>query len=169
MISEDKPFPENTRIRHNLNPGDVGYLIHMHGWIYEKECGYNHLFEGYVCKTFYAFLESYDIEKDRIWLAEANREIIGSIAIVGHSNTKAQLRWFIIHPDFRGIGLGIKLIGEALKYCREKGYKHVFLETTSDQKTAIGMYIKQGFKKSTEHKNIIWGKELIEQTYELHL
>jgi ribosomal protein S18 acetylase RimI-like enzyme len=169
MISIDKPLPQNIEIRHNLAPGDVGYLIHMHGWIYEKECGYNYQFEGYVCKTFYDFLENYDTEKDRIWLAQTNREILGSIAIVGHSNTRAQLRWFIIHPDFRGIGLGSKLVNEALKYCKDKGYKHVFLETTSDQKTAIGMYIKRGFKKSVEHKNNIWSRELIEQTYELHL
>jgi ribosomal protein S18 acetylase RimI-like enzyme len=169
MISIDKPLRKNITIRHNLAPGDVGYLIHMHGWIYEKECGYNHQFEGYVCKTFYDFLENYSIEKDRIWFAEANGEIVGSIAIVGHSTVKAQLRWFIIHPDFRGIGLGTKLISEALKYCREKRYNHVFLETTSDQTTAINMYMKEGFRKSVEHKTKIWGKELNEQTYELYL
>jgi hypothetical protein len=44
-----------VQIRHDLKPGDAGALIHMHGWIYAKECGYNHVFEGYVCKTFFDF------------------------------------------------------------------------------------------------------------------
>lgn len=54
-----------------------------------------------------------------------------------------------------------------MKYCKEKGYPKVMLETTGDQKTAIKMYRKVGFEKIREHKNKQWGKELVEQTYEL--
>lgn len=145
------------------------YLIHLHGWIYAQECGYNHAFEGYVCKTFYNFFENYSTEKDRLWFAEVNGKMIGAIAIVEHSAIQAQLRWFILHPVFRGDGLGTKLLNEAIKYCKEKGYHQVFLETTEDQKTAIKMYKRAGFKKVREHENKAWGKDLVEQTYELNL
>lgn len=156
-------------IRYDLRPGDIGYLIYLHGMIYDEECGYNHKFEGYVCKTFYDFLENYSPQKDRLWLAESKGKIIGAIAIVGHSSIKAQLRWFIIHPEFRGIGLGKSLLNEALKYCREKGYKLIFLETTEEQKTAISMYVKAGFRKTAEFENKAWGKVLVEERYELVL
>ncbi len=156
-------------LRSELKPGDVGQLIYMHGWIYAKECGYNYMFEGYVCKTFYDFLAKYSPDKDRLWFAQAGETIIGAIAIVGHSAARAQLRWFILHPDYRGIGLGSKLLKEALQYCREKEYKTVFLETTQDQKTALQMYQKVGFRKVAEHENHIWGKDLVELTYELNL
>ncbi|MHC1684656.1 MAG: GNAT family N-acetyltransferase [Clostridiaceae bacterium] len=156
-------------IRNDLKPGDIGYLVHMHGWIYAKECGYNHMFEGYVCKTFYNFFENYNPEKDRLWLAESNGKIIGAIAIVGHSDVKAQLRWFILHPLYRGIGLGSKLLNEALNYCKDKHYNHIFLETTTDQKAAIKMYTAVGFSKVSENKSEMWGRTLVEQTYELHL
>lgn len=73
------------------------------------------------------------------------------------------------HPEFRGIGLGRTLLNEAMQYCKEKGYRHVFLETTEDQKTAIKMYMKAGFRKIAEHGSNTWGKKLIEQTYELNL
>lgn len=152
-----------------MRPGDVGHLIHLHGWIYAEECGFNHEFEGYVCKTFYNFFENYSSEKDRLWFAESNGRMIGAIAIVGHSAVRAQLRWFIIHPAFRGIGLGRTLLNEAMKYCNEKEYKNVFLETTEEQKTAIRMYMNAGFKKVAEQENNIWGKKLVEQTYELEL
>ncbi|MBR0599389.1 bifunctional helix-turn-helix transcriptional regulator/GNAT family N-acetyltransferase [Sinanaerobacter chloroacetimidivorans] len=154
-------------IRYHLRPGDIGYLIYLHGWIYAEECGYNHVFEGYVCKTFYEFLENYNPEKDRIWIAEANNRIIGAIAIVGHSEMRAQLRWFILHPEYRGINLGGKLLQEALNYSKDKGYREIFLETTEDQKTAIHMYRKAGFRKIGEHENRTWGVHHVEQTYEL--
>lgn len=160
---------EKVKIRCDLRPGDVGDLIHLHGWIYAEECGYNHVFEGYVCKTFYNLFENFSPGKYRLWFAEVNGKMIGAIAIVEHSTIQAQLRWFILHPAFREIGLGRTLLNEAMKYCKEKGYEQVFLETTEDQKTAIRMYMKAGFRKVAEHENKAWGKQLVEQTYELNL
>lgn len=166
---DNKENIDLLKVRYNLKPGDVGYLIYLHGWIYGKECGYNHTFEGYVCKTFYDFFSNYNPNKDRIWFAELDEEIIGAIAIIGHSPIEAQLRWFILHPDYRGKGIGRILYKEALDYCREKGYKKVFLATTQDQQIAIRMYIQEGFKKVFEFENKTWGKPLIEETYELML
>jgi len=160
---------KKVNIRCDLKPGDVGYLIYLHGWIYEKECGYNYLFEGYVCKTFYDFYNKYNPNKDQFWLAEFNGEIIGSIAIVGHTQTKAQLRWFILHPDYRGYGLGKSLLNEAMAYCKNKGYQNVFLETTQDQEKAIKMYEQFGFEKVSVHEHHAWGKDLVELVYELKL
>lgn len=160
---------QKVNIRYDLTPGDIGYLIYLHGWIYAEECGYNHVFEGYVCKTFYDFLEKYSPEKDRIWFAEINGEMIGSIAIVSHSDIKAQLRWFIIHPSFRGTGLGRDLFDKAINYCYDRKFQKVFLDTTQDQQTAIKMYRKQGFKKVSQVKNEAWGRVLTEEIYELTL
>ncbi|PKM50987.1 MAG: MarR family transcriptional regulator [Firmicutes bacterium HGW-Firmicutes-7] len=160
---------EEVKIRCDLKPGDVGNLIHLHGWIYSEECGYNHMFEGYVCKTFSDLFENYNQENDRFWFAEVNGKMVGAIAIVAHSPMQAQLRWFLIHPEFRGIGLGSTLMNEAMKYCKEKGYQQVFLETTNDQKTAIRMYMNKGFRKVAEHEKEMWGRKLVEQTYELNL
>lgn len=166
MSNNDKPSLQNIKIRSDLRPGDVGYLIHMHGWIYAEECGYNHEFEGYVCKTFYDFYQNYSPDKDRIWFAESDGQIVGAIAVVGHSAVRAQLRWFILHPAYRGIGLGRTLFNEAMNYCREKGYTNLFLLTTEDQKTAVGMYKKAGFSKTAEHEQKMWGGKIVEVTYE---
>ncbi len=168
LSGEPAVSKDGITIRSDFRPGDAGYLIYLHGWIYQKECGYDHGFEGYVCKTFYEFFENYSPDKDRIYIAEAEGKIIGAIAVVGHTAVKAQLRWFILHPDFRGLGLGSRLIGEAMAYLREKGYKDIFLYTTKDQQTAIRMYEKAGFQKVLEHETRMWGKHLTELTYELH-
>lgn len=168
-LSDQADAPRRVQLRTELKPGDIGMLIHLHGWIYAQECGYNHIFEAYVCKTFCEFLAHYHPDKDRIWLAEADGAVIGAIAIVGHSEHKAQLRWFILHPDYRGMGLGKRLLGEAVQYCKDKGYRHVFLETTEDQHTAIRMYKNAGFRQTEERANSAWGVQHVELTYELHL
>lgn len=159
---------EDITIRHKIQQGDIGYLIFMHGWIYAKEYNYTTAFEGYIAKCFYEFIEQYDGNKDRLWLAEYNGEIIGSIAIFGHGE-KAQMRWFLLHPDFQGFGLGKRLMKEALEYCKEKHFKSVYLITTSDLDKAIGMYEKAGFVKVAETENHTWTDNLLELTYEMNL
>lgn len=67
------------------------------------------------------------------------------------------------------MGIGQKMLKEALQYSREKGYKTLFLENTEDQQKAIKMYTKAGFRKVSAHENHAWGKDLIEQTFELNL
>ncbi|HBE77463.1 MAG TPA: MarR family transcriptional regulator [Firmicutes bacterium] len=158
---------EEIKIRHDLKPGDIGYLIYLHGIIYAKECNYNHQFEGYVAHTLYEFIQGYQPEKDRIWLTELEGEIMGTVAIIGHSKDEAQLRWFLIHPDLRGVGLGRRLLDLALDFCRLKNYRRIFLMTTGDQQTAIKMYTKAGFVITEEHPVAMWGKSLNELRYEM--
>lgn len=167
-LSSESTQPQ-VNLRTDLKPGDIGTLIHLHGWIYAQECGYNSVFEAYVCRTFYEWMETRDPERDRIWLAEAEGQIVGSIAIIGKPGERVQLRWFILHPDYRGSGLGKNMLDQAIEYCREKGFKKVLLETTSDQEKAIRMYSKMGFRKVAEQTNEVWGTSHIEETYELEL
>lgn len=170
VLSNDKN-EENSdiHIRYNLLPGDVGYLIYLHGHLYARECGYNLEFESYVCKTFYEFLPTYNPAKDRMFIATVNNQMVGAVAILGSSRHLAQLRWFLIHPDYRGKGLGKRLLQEALDFCREKDYQKVYLMTTSMQEAAIGLYKKAGFRKTGEKYLQLWGQQLYEQRYDMDL
>ena len=40
------------QIRTELKPGDVGYVIYMHGVMYAREYGLDHTFEGGVAQRF---------------------------------------------------------------------------------------------------------------------
>jgi DNA-binding MarR family transcriptional regulator/ribosomal protein S18 acetylase RimI-like enzyme len=153
--------------REQLLPGDVGYLIYLHGQLYAKEAVYNLEFESYVCKTFHEFLQSYNSGKDRVFLATYQDQIIGAVAILASSRHLAQLRWFLVHPDFRGLGLGKRLLTNAINFCREKNYQTVYLMTTSMQTTAAELYKKAGFRKTGEKYLQMWGQHVYEQRYEL--
>jgi len=157
------------KIRHHIKPGDIGYLIYLHGILYAKEYGYDQTFEAYVASGLAEFVHSFSSDKDRIWLAETNSRIIGSIAIVAHSKMDAQLRWFLVHPDYRELGIGKELLNAALQFCKECKYKTIFLWTTSELMEASHLYTSFGFNKTEEKTHEIWGKKVTEERYDLHL
>ena len=56
----------DIRIRRELRPGDLGYIAHLHGQLYARECGYGLHFEGYVLAGLQEFAEQYDPAKDAV-------------------------------------------------------------------------------------------------------
>ena len=156
-------------LRNNLKPVDANYLIHLHGVLYVKEYGYDKTFETYVADGLTKFVNSFNLEKDKIWLAEINNQIIGSIAIVGCLRNEAQLRWFLVHPDYRGLGLGKELMKKTLHFCKKRRYKIIFLWSASELCAARHIYMQAGFRKTMEKTHKIWGKRVTEERYDLHL
>jgi GNAT superfamily N-acetyltransferase len=161
--------PNQWTIRAYAKPGDIGYLTYLHGTIYAKEYGYDQTFEAYVAKGLTEFVETFNPDTDRLWLAEIHGHIIGSIAIVRQSNRTAQLRWFLVHPTYRGQGIGKHLLSKALRFCKQKKYKTVSLWTTSDLRVAHHLYTEAGFKKIEDMAHERWGKKIIEERYDLRL
>jgi N-acetylglutamate synthase-like GNAT family acetyltransferase len=100
---------------------------------------------------------------------DADNLLMGSVAIVKYSETEAQLRWFLLHPVLRGKGLGNRLVEEAVTFCRESGYRSVFLWTVSPLLTAAQVYRKFGFEITEEHTHELWGCKLTEQRFDLSL
>jgi len=53
---------ENISIRTELKPGDMGYVIYLHGKLYKKEYNYEIQFENYVAKGLCEFYEKYNLQ-----------------------------------------------------------------------------------------------------------
>ena len=154
-------------IRTQMAPGDIGYIIHLHGKLYAREYDLDRTFEGDVAIKMGEFAKTYDPRKDFFAVAELDGKIVGSIVINGLSEELAQLRWFLVHPDARGHGLGRRLIDKALAFCRERGFKKVHLWTISELKVAAHLYRQAGFVITREATHDIWGATRTEQEYEL--
>jgi N-acetylglutamate synthase-like GNAT family acetyltransferase len=157
------------QIRTVLKPGDIGYIIYLHGVLYGQEYQLDHTFEGYVAVGLGEFAKTFDPVKDFFAVAEHENRIVGSIAISGQPDATGKLRWFLVHPDARGLGLGQQLIQAALKFCRERSFVSVFLWTISELKTAAHLYRKVGFQLTEEKTHEIWGAVRTEQRYDLSL
>jgi len=156
-------------IRTELEPGDLGAIMHLHGVLYSEEYGLDWTFELYIAKGCAEAAEALTSGKARLWVAEDAGKVVGSIAIVGHSPEAAQLHWFLLHPSARGRGLGRRLLKEAIEFSRARGYQMIFLWTLSNLDAAIHLYRTFGFQKTEETTHRLWGKTLTEERYELGL
>jgi N-acetylglutamate synthase-like GNAT family acetyltransferase len=165
---EIKKLPAAVTVRTQLRPGDIGYVIYLHGTLYAAEYGWDHTFEAYVAGPLAEFGKSNN-DRERIWIVETDGKVAGSIAIVETSRDEAQLRWFLIHPDLRGQGIGRVLIAEAIRFCRETDYTHIFLWTESALSAAARLYESYGFRLTDENPRELWGSLVTEQRYDLSL
>ncbi len=154
-------------VRHDLRPGDLGFIVFLHGTIYAREHGFDPTFEAYVAGPLSQFVRSRS-ERDRLWIAERGDRIVGCVAIAGTSEDEAQLRWLLVDPSARNQGLGKRLLHDAVDFARERGYRSLFLWTVSTLTTAAHMYQSVGFRK-VEEKSGEWGMTVIEQKYVLDL
>jgi peptidyl-dipeptidase Dcp len=160
---------KDVTIRTKLQPGDIGFIIHLHGKLYSEEYGYGVAFESYVAKGFHEFIANHKSGKDGVWVCEHNHRIIGFLLLMDRGNNSAQLRFFIMEPGYRGMGLGKKLIDEFMKLLKTNGYKHAYLWTTHEQHAAANLYLKRGFVLTEEKESTSFGKSLKEQRYDLYM
>jgi len=164
-------------IRQGLRPGDIGRVVAMHGVLYAGEYGFDHTFEAYVAGTMAVFGQEYDPGRDRLWVAEREGRLVGSIGIVGGvgddvadgEGQAARLRWLLVHPEARGSELGRALVREALEFCRSCGYESVFLWTLANLGAALRLYGAAGFIRTERKTQQLWGATVAEERYELRL
>ncbi len=167
-LMKNKITLEDISIRTDLRPGDLGYVIFMHGDLYHREYSYGLQFEAYVAKGLCEFYENYDPSRNRVWVCEHAGKIIGFMLLMNRGES-AQLRYFLIEPDYRGIGLGKKLIGLYMDFLKECGYHKSYLWTTHELNIASALYKRVGFKLTEEKESTAFGKLLKEQRYDLEL
>jgi len=158
----------DIQIRTELRPGDIGYVVYMHGRLYKKEYNYGIEFETYVAAGLAAFYQQYDHEKDRVWICEYKNKMVGFLLLM-HRGDAAQLRYFILKPKYRGLGLGNKLMSLYVDHLKKCKYKTSYLWTTDELPASAHLYQKFGFKLTEQKPSAAFGKSVKEQRYDLVL
>jgi GNAT superfamily N-acetyltransferase len=159
----------DIKITKGYIPGSIGRIVELHGTYYHEHWGFGLFFETKVATGLAEFLNCYDEKRDGFWIVLKNGRVEGSIAIDGiHANDKgAHLRWFIMSDALRGQGIGRKLINIVIDFCRNKGYRRIYLWTFEGLNSAIHLYETIGFGLTESHKGKQWGTEVTEQKFEL--
>ncbi len=160
---------DDITIRTHLAPGDLGEIIRMHGVTYAAEHRYGVAFEAYVAAGLHEFFVNFDPERDGVWICEDRERIIGSLFLVHRPEHAAQLRYFLLLPEYRGFGLGRRLMNFFVKFLREKGYSSAYLWTEKDLASAAALYRKYGFTLTEEKPSDAFGRPVVEQRYDLIL
>jgi len=149
-------------------PGDVGYVGYMHGKYYCTKYDFFADSEYYFLKHIVDFART--PEDGKLWIAEVDGNIAGSVAILRHDDKTAQFRFLLVDENYQNMGIGSQLIKVSLDFCRERGYEEVFLWTIKELDKARHLYDKVGFVLTEEIPNKDWGSvEIIDQKMELKL
>ena len=81
----------------------------------------------------------------QILLAETEGEIVGTAALIKMGEENYELAKMAVGKNFRGFGIGKKLLEACIEYARQNGKKSIILESNRKQVPAINMYRRFGF------------------------
>lgn len=155
---------DKTFIIRTLKPGEAGYIAYRHCVLYEKEYGLGGTFEWYVLDSLTKYVD--EQPEGEVWVAEYSSQIVGSIAIVRTGESTAQLRWFLIEPEYRGTGLGRQLMRIAMDYCKQKKFSLVYLWTFQDLEAARHLYKSFGFTPTEQVESNTWKNGVVEERWD---
>ena len=150
-------------------PGDIGWVVSVHGELYAREFGFDESFEALVAEIAAQFLRKFNPERERCWIAELGGERVGSVFLVQQSRTVAKLRLLVIDPKARGQGLGHRLVAECIEHARALGYRKLVLWTQANLLAARHIYRQAGFTLLETEPHHSFGVDLVGEYWALKL
>jgi GNAT superfamily N-acetyltransferase len=137
-----------VELHRGYEPGVVGRIGELHGRYYAVAWGSGAPFEILVSRELCDFVEHYDARKDLLLTAHIDGVMVGSLAVVGRTPEpdRAQLRFVIVDPAYQGRGAGKAMLKTALDWCRDAGFRKVFLWTVDHLPASRRMYETAGFR-----------------------
>jgi DNA-binding MarR family transcriptional regulator/GNAT superfamily N-acetyltransferase len=150
-------------------PGDLGWIVHRHGALYASEYGWDESFEALVAEIAGGFLKRHDPRRERCWMAEREGEILGSTLVMDAGEGAAKLRLLYVEPRARRLGLGRRLVEEALRFARQAGYRRMTLWTNDVLAAARRIYETEGFRLVSSEPHHSFGKDLVGEYWEREL
>lgn len=145
-------LPPEVDYRRGYEPGFIGRIAQMHGEYYATLWTQGAKFEATVARDLADFCEAYVEGRDLLLTAHVAGQMAGSIAIDGSQSHRpgAHLRWFLVDPACRGLGIGRRLIEEGLAFARDTGHDRIFLWTVEGLPASRRLYDQAGFTVAEE-------------------
>ena len=150
-------------------PGDMGWVVHLHGAFYAGAFGWDESFEALTAEIVAQFVQHFDAKRERCWIAERDGVNLGCVFLVKKSKQVAKLRLLLVDPSAQGLGIGKRLVSECIRFAREAGYRKMTLWTQSNLIAARGIYKSAGFRLVKQWPVTQFGHKMTSETWDLKL
>lgn len=149
-------------------PGDLGWAIQRHGLAFSNEYDWDIGYEAQVAARVAAFLQR-DRVRERFWMAELDGDDAGCVMVAEKSENVAELGLLLVDPPCRGLGIGTRLVAEAVAFAKKAGYTKLTLSASHQLTAARSLFEKAGFKVTGKKHVQDFGHYLTMETWELTL
>jgi GNAT superfamily N-acetyltransferase len=146
-------------------PGDLGWVIMEHGQVYASEFHWDTSFEVMVAQIVTSYAEQHDPAREAAWIAEVDGQRAGCVLCVAADAQTARLRILLVHPTFRGHGLGARLVDTCLDWARSAGFLRMTLWTNDILASARHIYQAAGFQLVDSQPHHSFGHDLVGQNW----
>lgn len=96
----------------------------------------------------------FDDAGSTIFFAEVDGNLAGRIKMLKWWNQFGYVEDLAVNPEYRGLGIGRKLLERGIQWARENGFPGVMLETQDDNVPACMLYQSCGFVLSGFDRNV---------------
>jgi GNAT superfamily N-acetyltransferase len=163
------PEDSDTVMIRQHKVGDMGWIIHRQALLYAAEYGWDVTFEGMIAAIAGQFIEGFDPDRERCFVAERHGVVIGSAFLVKDTDDTAKIRMVYVESSARGLGLGRRLVGDCIAFAKAAGYRRITLWTNDILHAARKIYEAEGFVLVEEESHVSFGKSLVGQNWALNL
>lgn len=162
-------LPAAPVILRSLRIGDIGWMTHRQGVLYNEQYGWNGEFEALIAGIYAQYFAAPETPPKTLWVAERDGKIVGSIFVMPSEGLpgSAQLRMLYVEPAARGLGIGKALIEQCVRFARDAGYERMRLWTHTIQESARRLYAGAGFEVVETGPHHSFGKDLVSEIWEL--
>ena len=151
-----------------FRPADAGWVIDRHAQLYAREAGFDARFRAAVTEAMELILAGGD--RTAGWIAESpGGRRLGSVFCTIESAETARLRLFLLEPEARGQGAGRRMLEAAIAHARAAGASRLMLWTHESHRAACALYAARGFVLTEARPVRNYGRDLVEQRWEIAL
>jgi DNA-binding MarR family transcriptional regulator/GNAT superfamily N-acetyltransferase len=167
LLGDTVPAAPLTLRPHRI--GDIGWMVHRQGVLYNQQYGWNGEFEALIARIYSDYEAAPATPPKNLWVAERNGAIAGSVFVMPSDGIpgSAQLRMLYVEPDARGLGIGRTLVDQCVTFARNAGYERMRLWTHTIQESARRLYAGAGFETVESKPHHAFGKDLVSEIWEL--
>ncbi|WP_238593329.1 GNAT family N-acetyltransferase [Natronobacterium lacisalsi] len=91
------------------------------------------------------------IRNDRLYVASVRTEIVGGVRLEETDPDRVKLSRLGVHADWKGSGVGSRLLDHVETLARDQGFATVWLTTPGEHPYLPELYRRRGYEKTGEY------------------